>query len=225
MAHGDTAVGYVRASTTEQHLTPHAQREALEAHCRARGLRLVAVYEDLGVSGGTPVDRRPGLLSALGALRSHGASVLVVAKRDRLARDVVVAALAERLVERTGARVVSADGVGDGDGPEAQLMRRIVDAFGEYERALIRSRTRAALAAKRARGERANGTVAYGERLSADGVHVEPDPTETKVVKRIKRMRSRGMSIRRIAERLNDQGVPCRGSRWHPTTVARVLGR
>jgi len=69
------------------------------------------------------------VLAALAALKEHNASVLLVAKRDRLARDVLVAAMVERLAERTGARVVAADGTAEGDGPEAVLMRRIVDAL------------------------------------------------------------------------------------------------
>jgi hypothetical protein len=59
-----------------------------------------------------------------------------VAKRDRLARDVLTAALVERLCERAGARAQSADGVGNEAGSEAQLMRNMVAAFAMYERAL-----------------------------------------------------------------------------------------
>ncbi len=82
--------------------------------------------------------------------------MLLVAKRDRLARDVVVAAMVDRLAERHGARVLAADGTGNGDGPEAMLMRGIVDVFAQYERALIRARTKAALAVK-AVARRADG--------------------------------------------------------------------
>jgi DNA invertase Pin-like site-specific DNA recombinase len=74
-----------------------------------------------------------------------------------MARDTLVAAMVERLAERHGARVCTADGMAEGDSPEAPLMRRIVDAFAEYERLVIRTRTRAALALKRHRGERIGG--------------------------------------------------------------------
>ncbi|MGH9601658.1 MAG: recombinase family protein, partial [Terriglobales bacterium] len=69
-----------------------------------RGAALAEVFTDEGVSGGVSLDQRPGLLAALVALKDHDASVLLVAKRDRLARDVLVAAMVERLAERTGAR-------------------------------------------------------------------------------------------------------------------------
>ncbi len=124
-------VGYVRVSTDEQALGPEAQRDALSRWCAANGAELVATFEDLGVSGGLELDRRPGLVAALDGLREHSATVLLVAKRDRLARDVMVAAMVSRLAEKTGAQVLSADGTGNGDGPEAQLMRHIVNAFAE----------------------------------------------------------------------------------------------
>ena len=216
------AVGYIRVSTDEQANGPKAQRDAIEAWCARNGAELVVVCEDIGVSGAAALDRRPGLMSALDELGRGDA--LVMAKRDRLARDVLVSATVERLVERAGARVVSADGTGDGDSPEAVLMRRMVDAFAEYERALIRGRTRAALAAKRKRGERA-GALRIGERAAADGVHVETDPREAEAVALVAGLRAAGWSIRAIADELTARGVPCRGERWHPTTVQRLVKR
>jgi hypothetical protein len=53
---------------------------------------------------------------------------------------VASAAITKRLAERKGARVLAVDGVNNGDSPEAQLMRTLIDAFAQYERALIRSR-------------------------------------------------------------------------------------
>ncbi len=142
---------YVRVSTDEQALGPAAQRAAAQRWCEARGSQLVAVCEDLGVSGGAPLDKCAGLLSALRELEAHGAGVLLVAKRDRLARDVVKAAMVEQLASRAGAVVVSAAGEGEGTDPAAALMRTMVDAFAQYERALIGARTKAALAVTRRR--------------------------------------------------------------------------
>jgi DNA invertase Pin-like site-specific DNA recombinase len=216
-------VGYVRVSTDEQALGPSAQREALERWCAANGAELVAVYEDVGVSGGAPLDKRPGLLSALSALAEHSAGVLLVAKRDRLARDVMAAGMLERLAERVGARIRSAAGEGtETDDPSARLLRGIVDLFAEYERAIIRARTRAALAVKRQRGERI-GEVPYGSRLAADGVRLEAEPAEQRVLELVRCLRVAGVSVAAIAERLNLDGVPARGTRWHPTTVARMV--
>lgn len=221
----NVAVGYIRVSTDDQALGPEAQRAALEAWAARNGADLVAVFEDLGVSGAAALDRRPGLLAAVDALADHGAGVLVVAKRDRLARDTMAAAMIERLADRAGARIVSADGVGDGDGPESLLMRRIVDAFAEYERALIRGRTRAALAAKKARGERA-GEVPFGSRVAVDGRTLEADAGEGAVVDAVRELRAAGLSIRGIAAELDRRGFRSRsGKALAATQVARILER
>jgi DNA invertase Pin-like site-specific DNA recombinase len=217
-----TAVAYLRVSTDDQTLGPEAQRSAIEAWAAREGVQVAAWHVDAGVSGAAPIDRRPALLAALDDLGSG--SMLVVAKRDRLARDVVIAATIERAAERVGATVVSADGVGVGDGPEAELLRRIVDAVAAYERGLIRGRTKAALAAKRAKGER-TGSVPYGKQLSGDGIRLVDSLDEQAVIHRIDNLAARGMSHRAIAKRLNTDGVPARGSRWHATTVGRLLRR
>src|SRR5208283_2155434 len=129
---------------------------------------------DQGVCSVTPIDGRPGLVAALAALREHGAGVLVVAKRDRIARDVVLTAGVERAAAQSGAAVVSAAGEGNGDAPADAFMRTVIDGAAAYERALIRARTKAALAAKTAKGERA-GEIPYGYRLAADGTHLCAD--------------------------------------------------
>ena len=216
-------VGYVRASTDRQDLGPEAQREALASWCAGKGAQLVAVHEELGVSGGTAIDKRLGLLAAVDALQPAGAGVLLVARRDRLARDVVAAAMIERLVERAGARVLSCAGEGDGDSPEGLLMRRIVDAFAEYERAVIRGRIRAALAVKKSRGERV-GDIPYGHRLAADGRRLEPEPGEQTVLGVARQLRASGAPLRTIGEQLAAQGLrPRSGGSWHPQTLANIL--
>jgi DNA invertase Pin-like site-specific DNA recombinase len=149
--------------------------------------------------------------------------LLVAAKRDRIARDVWVAATVERLAQNAGARVVTADGVSTEDTPEGMLMRTIVDAFASYERAVIRSRTRAALAVKRAPGERLGGDVPVG--YQAEGRRLVANPAEQAVLGRVREMRGRGLSIARVAAVLNAEGVTIRGGRIHPTTLARALRR
>jgi len=218
------AIGYLRVSTDDQALGPDAQRASLERWCKAQGVELVAVHSDLGVSGGAELDKRPGLLAALADLTTNGAGLLLVAKRDRLARDVMVAGMVERLVEKAGARVTSADGAGNGDGPEAMLLRGIMDVFAQYERALIRSRTRAALAVKRGRGERLGGDLPYGFTMDPDGVHLVENETEQAVIREARILRVDGMSLRQIGAALTARGLlPRSGRGWHPETVRALL--
>lgn len=218
-------VGYVRASTAEQRLGPEAQEAELRRYCEQRGLELVSVHRDLGVSGATSLEKRPGLLVAVDAVRESGAATLLVAKRDRLARDVVVCAMVERLLARSGARVASADGAGAGDGPEAMLMRSIVDAFAQYERALIRARTSAALQRKVARGEVPGGSPRIGQRVAPCGKLAEACPEEAGAVELAVRLHRSGHSLRAITRALDASPHRPRGRGWYVTTVQRMVAR
>lgn len=226
------AVGYVRVSTDEQLLGPEAQREAIAAWAAGRGVVVAEWYEDR-VSGATPVDLRRGLLAALDAVQRLRAGVLVAHRRDRLARDVVVAAQVERLAARSGAAVLTADNVAAGEGPEADLLRRLLDAFAEHERALIKLRTRSALAVRRRRSERFSGGAPLGVRFVGElprrpgdpPTRLEADAGEEAVMAKIHRLRQQGLSIRAITRVLNAAGDRPRGRAWHRNTVARVLAR
>ncbi len=214
------AVAYLRVSTADQALGVDAQREQIARWAEREGAELVGEHVE-SVSGGAAIDKRPALLAAVALARAGTA--LVVAKRDRLARDVIVSATVERLVERQGGRIVSADGSSALAGPEGQLFRLILDAFSQYERALIRARTRAALAVKRRRGERVSGLAPVGFR--AEGKRLVADDAERRAVARVLELRGRGRSIRDIAATLNEEGFRARGRKWHATTVARLIGR
>ena len=225
------AIAYVRVSTEGQKLGPEAQRAAIEEWARREGIGIVQWCIDQGVGGATELEERPGLVEALVALREHRAGVLVVAKRDRLARDAAVAALIDRSVRREGAVILSADGVGNGEDPGQQFLRTVIDGAAAYERALIRQRTKAAAAAKKARGQRV-GTVPYGYRVAEKGVQneqgrmqtLEPDPGEQAVMARIWGMRER--SLRAIVAALQAEGIVGRTGRpLQVTQVRRLMKR
>ncbi len=205
------AVAYLRVSTEDQQLGPEAQRAAIEAWAQREGVEIVAWHADRGVSGGADVAARPALVAALGELRSVGAGVLLVAKRDRLARDVYIAGAIERAVAQCGARIVAADGTANGDTAADAFMRTILDGAAAYERALIRSRTRAALAAKRAKGERV-GTVPYGYQ-AADGGRLAPNVVEQGVIEQARALRATGLTVRAVAAALAARGVLSRKGR------------
>ena len=163
------------------------------------------------------------LLDAVTALRRG--DVLLVAKRDRLGRDVIAVAMFERLIAKRGARVVSAAGEGtDSDDPAAMLMRRLIDSFAEYERALIAARTRAALAAKRRRGERVSGIIPFGYRLGVDGRALELEAGEQHTLATMRVLRASGASLRAVAAELNRQGLATRaGTAWRFEYVRSLL--
>jgi DNA invertase Pin-like site-specific DNA recombinase len=218
------AVAYIRVSTDDQRLGPEAQRAAIETWAAREGVHVAAWHVDVGVSGATVIEARPGLCAALASLRDHAAGLLVVAKRDRIARDVVVAAMAERAAVASGARLVAADGTANGDSPADAFMRTVIDGAAAYERGLIRARTKAALAAKSSRGERVSGGIPFGFRLATDSVHLEQVVQEQQTIARARMLASEDKSLREIASNLAIEGYVSRTGRpFAPTQVARML--
>jgi len=221
------AIAYLRVSTDEQSESGHglaAQLDACQAYADRAGLDLAATYQD-DISGAAGLDKRSGLLDAIAGLRRG--DVLIVAKRDRLGRDPIALAMIEAAVSRKGARVVSAAGEGtEGDGPTDVLMRRMVDAFAEYERLVIGARTKAALKAKIDRNERV-GKVRFGYDLAADNVTLIENPAEQEAIAIIADLRQAGESLRSIAGELDRLGIQTKegNGTWSHTAVNRILKR
>ena len=219
------AVGYIRVSTDEQHLGMEAQRASIDAFCLANHHDLVACYQEEDISGATLPTDREGFMAALDVIAEGRASLLLVAKRDRLARDPYAAGMAERLVQQFDGRIISCAGEGTElhpDDPAGVLMRGIADLFAAYDRALIRARTRAALNVKRNRKERL-GSIPYGSRAGENGKTLEEDPKEQAAIATIFELKKKGCSITEIRDALEAARIPARGKRWHRTTVHRLL--
>lgn len=204
------AIGYLRVSKDDGVWGIDAQKDAISLWAARQGVQIDRWCVDEGVSGGAPPEERKGLIEALAACEADEVSLLVVAKRDRIARDVFISCTVERILRGCGCELVSANGEGSGDTPADQFMRRILDAAAEYERALIRARTKAALEARKARG------LAVG-RLPYHKTH--PDEYE-----RILELRQMQFSYNSIARELTRANVkPPRGDEWHITTIRRIL--
>ncbi len=214
------AVAYVRVSKDDQKLGPDAQRASIEAWAVREGVTVAAWHVDQGVCSVTAIDQRPALVAALASLREHGAGVLVVAKRDRIARDVVLTAGVERAAAQTGAVVVSAAGEGNGTAPADAFMRTVIDGAAAYERALIRARTTAALAVIRARGQKTGGGVPYGYHVDVDGRTLIADTNEQAVIARARELATEGRSLRAVAALLAEEGYASRTG--HPFAAAQV---
>jgi len=105
VGHPNVAAAYLRASTDEQRLSPEAQRACIQAWAIRKNARVAAWYADRRVWSVAPIADRPALRAALAALGRHRAGLLVVAKRDRIARDVVLAVEVERAAVSAGARL------------------------------------------------------------------------------------------------------------------------
>ena len=201
------AVAYLRVSTdqTRQELGTEAQKRAIQAYAKAQNLTILA-WEMDETSGGAPLQDRPGLVRALAEVRNHQAGTLLVAKRDRFTRDSLETAAVELDLRRLGARLMAADGLGNGEDAASRLMAGVLGAVAEFERQTIRTRIKAALGVKKSRGERL-GTVPFGYQVAKDGVHLEPNPQEQTILQRAKELRARGLKLREVQAELCALGM------------------
>jgi len=224
-------VAYYRVSTKQQGesgLGLEGQAVAVEAYARQTGKPIVARYTE--VETGKIADR-PELARALGHARRAKAT-LVVAKLDRLARNV---AFTSALL-RSGADFVACDN------PTAnKLTIHILAAIAEHEAEQISARTKAALAAAKARGVklgscrpghwkgREEARLAGLAKARALAIKVRSDRAEqayADLAPMMKQWRTEGMTLDGIAGKLNGEGhTTRRGRPWNPVQVARVLER
>jgi len=218
------AVGYVRVSTdkqAERGVSLEAQAEKVRAMALVQGAELV----DLIVDGGESAKslERPGMTRLLALVDSRAVDAVIVAKLDRLTRSVKdLAELLERL-QRRGVALVSVAESLDTASAAGRLVLNIMTAVSQWEREAIGERTRDALHHKWSNGERV-GTVPYGWRLAADGLHLEADPGEAGTLSHIRGLKAAGLTTRQIAGELNGQGFTTRrGTAWRFQYVAEAL--
>ena len=216
-------VAYVRVSTDRQGrsgLGLAAQRRAIEVFADANGFDVVAEYEEVETGkGSNALDRRPQLAAALAAARKGKCSI-IVAKLDRLSRDV--AFIAGLMAQRVPFLVAE---LGENVDP---FMLHIYAAVGEKERAMIAARTKAALAGKVGTGVLGNRTNLI--EASAKGAAVNragADVFAANVLPVIAVIRNAGIFTNTgIAKELNSRRVQtARGGTWSAVQVRRILER
>ena len=204
---GALMFGYTRVSTEEQAASGNgleAQRATIDAEAERRGWTLEH-FADEGVTGKII---GPSLREVLQLLASGQGDGLVVAKVDRLARSIINAASIIEAAQAQGWSLVVLDLGVDLTTPSGEAMAHMMATFAQFERRLISERTKAALSAKRARGER------LGRKRVAAPV----------VVRRIVQARSTGLSFAKIATALEGDGIlsPEGHATWQPSTVRRI---
>lgn len=221
------AVAYLRVSTNRQEISLEDQAEKVRAYCAMRGLELVEVVTDEGVSGSVPLSERPGGRRVAEALKLHQAQHVVGLKLDRLFRDAADALAQTRSWDRSGIALHLVDmggGTVDTSSPMGRMLLTMLAGFAEFERALIAERTRAALQHLLAQGRRA-GEIKYGFRLvEGSTTQLEEDPDEQLVITLARDLRAQGRKLREIAEALTAAGYLSRAGKPFMTgSVARMV--
>ena len=181
---------------------------------------LVAPYADEIMHSFTEVesgkiDHRPQLEAALDMCRETGASILI-AKIDRLSRDAAFLLT----LRKAGVDIVAADM------PNAGTLEFGVRAVvAQHEREEISNRTKQALAAAKARGVKLGSPNPRAGGLAAGAVkRAKTQAIASKAMPVITALRDAGASLRAIASRLNEAGIPtATGKSWYATTVKNIL--
>lgn len=225
-------IGYVRVSTATQvdkGAGLEEQEQEVRAWARSHGHQVVRIAREEGVSGSNGLEDRVALPEVIGALKAGDAGGVVVYRLDRLARDLIVQETLLAEMRRMGREVFTTSAAEQGyleddpHDPSRRLIRQVLGAVAEYERAMIALRLAAGRRYKRERGGYAGGRAPFGYR--AEGGELVPDETERRVIAAARRLHRQGHSLRRIAVDLEARGYrPRMGGRWHPNTVRQVLG-
>lgn len=144
------AVAYLRVSTEEQELGLDAQRDGIVKFASTRGIEVKEFFIDQGVSGSVPALERDGFRRGIEYARANGISLLVVYSLDRLSRSFTDLFNLLRQLDEEGISVVSVreEFLQDLNPMVRRLVLSILAWAADYERYLIRERTRAALRAK-----------------------------------------------------------------------------
>lgn len=220
----DKAIVYLRVSTERQGrsgLGLEAQREMIRAFAAREGMGLLGEFVEVETGkGADALDRRPELAAALALARKEKCPV-IVAKLDRLSRDVhfISGLMAQRIpfiVAELGA---------DAD----SFMLHLYAALAEKERKLISERTKAALAAKKAQGVKLGNrtNLAEARAKAVASTKATADAFALNVLPVIEQVKAQGVtSYNGIAEALNVRGVrTARGGTWQANTVRKIILR
>lgn len=196
-----------------------AQRERIRAYCVARGWELADIVTDAGWSASTL--ERPGMELVRKLMAEKLVDAVVAVKLDRLTRSVRDLHELLSLSTDTGVGLVSVTENMDTTSAAGRLMLNMLAAMAEWEREVIAERTVAALAVKKARGERVSRYASIGQE---DGARGEHERAALELVHGI--LVAGGASLRAIAGQLAEHGYRNRaGKPYHASAVARMVER
>lgn len=219
------AVAYLRTSSStnvgEDKDSEKRQTAAIEAYARRAGYEIVApAYYDAAVSGADSIEGRSGFAQLLERLRERpDIRVILVESANRFARDLIVQETGYRMLRERGIELIPVDAPQHfaEETPTAVMVRQILGAVSQFEKAMLVSRLRGARERKRA------ATGKCGGRRS----HVEAHPQTVAMAKALrwanKRMREK-RSLREIAAKLAEAGhVATSGKPYGPSAIASML--
>jgi DNA invertase Pin-like site-specific DNA recombinase len=214
-----TCVAYYRTSSATnvgQDKDSLARQEAAVRTCvQARGLELVGTYYDAAVSGADPVDSRQGFRDMLAYMLSNGARTIIVENASRFARDLIVQETGYAMLKARGIELIAADAPDSflSDTPTAVLIRQILGAVHQFDKAML---------VEKLRGARDRKSAKVGRRIEGNpNWKPVPDAARTMAVA----LASKGLSLRAVAGELATSGhVAPSGKPYGPQSIKRMVG-
>jgi DNA invertase Pin-like site-specific DNA recombinase len=192
------------------------QIEAITRYAAGAGLAIEQTFREEGVSGKKELENRPALQDLLSATERGEVRIVLIEKLDRLARDLMVQETIIADFQKRGITIISTHEPDlCSDDPTRKLMRQIMGAIAEYDRAMLVAKLRGARQRKKARTGRCEGQKPFG--TSED---------HQPVIDLILSLRAAGMAVDTIAETLNAEGHKSKtGGRWYGSSVRNVIRR
>ena len=216
------AVAYLRTSSKtnvgQDKDSDKRQLAAIHAYAKANGFEIVATFYDAAVSGADPVTDRPGFAEMLERLLSNGARTILVESPDRFARDLMVQLAGHDMLKAKGITLIAASAPTFfvEDTPTAVLVRQVLGAVAQFEKATTVAKLAAARKRKRATGVKVEGRKSLSE----------TNPDAVALAKRLARKKPKGgqMSLRAIAAEMAAQGfLNERGAPFNHKSIASML--
>lgn len=216
------AVAYLRTSSAANvgadKDSETRQRQAITAFARSAGFELVASFYDEAVSGADHVAARPGFAAMLERIASNGVRTIIVETASRFARDLMVQEVGHAMLKERGITLIAADSPDSflDDTPTAKLIRQVLGAVSEFEKAMIVSKLKGARDRKRATGVKVEGRRNYRE--------INPDMV--RLAKRLHRypVSGRRRSLREVSAALAQAGhVTSAGKPYAAAAIAKMI--
>jgi len=212
------AYAYLRVSGKAQVDGDGFERQllAIKKYAAAHGVRIVKVFREEGVSGTTDWDDREAFTEMMGLLLANGARMVLVENLSRLARDLMVqeSIITDFRIKRLELVSVAEPDLGSDD-PTRVLLRQMLGAFHQYEKAMLVAKLKGARQRRKAATGHCEGRKAYG--------YLKGEP---EVIQRIVALRRKTLPLQAIADALNRDGVQTRmGKQWTPMQVSNVVKR
>jgi DNA invertase Pin-like site-specific DNA recombinase len=215
------AFAYLRTSSAtnigEDKDSGHRQLQAIEMYAKRAGVVLVGTYYDEAVKGSDPIDSRPGFAAMLEALEANGTKTIVVEAANRFARDLMVQEVGFAMLRARGIDLIAADSPSSflDDTPTARLIRQVLGAVSEFEKAMLVAKLRGARDRKRRTGVKVEGRRSIAEEK----------PETVELARKLARTRPKGgkRSLREISASLAEAGHTTKTGNPYAATAIKLM--